>query len=88
MSNSGVLLSLEFSLLVLGMTVPDIFLLAVEMGRFVELVDLLTGMIKPAEDTLPKNIPDQAATVVSCPGSKESSRLFLLRLFCLEMFRH
>lgn len=54
MSNSSVLFSLEFSLFVLGMTVPDIFLLAVEMGRFVELVDLLTGMIKPAEDSLPK----------------------------------
>lgn len=54
MSSSSVLLSLEFSLLVLGMTVPDIFLLAVKMGRFVELVDLLTGIIKPAEDSLPK----------------------------------
>lgn len=42
------------SLLLLGMIVPDIFLLAVGMGRLVELVDLLTGMIKPTEDSLPK----------------------------------
>lgn len=54
MSNSSVLLSLEFSLLVLGMTLPDIFLLAFRMGRLVELVDLLTGVIKPTEDSLPK----------------------------------
>lgn len=57
-SNSSVLLSLEFSLLVLGMTVPDIFLLAVGMGRLVELVDLLTGVIKPTEDSLPKKALD------------------------------
>lgn len=54
MSNSSVLLSLEFSLLVLGMTVPDIFLLAVGMGRLVDLMDLLTGVIKPTKDSLPK----------------------------------
>lgn len=54
MSNSSVLFSLEFSLLVLGMSVPDILLLAVGMGRFVELVELLTGVIKPTEDGLPK----------------------------------
>lgn len=38
----------------LGMTVPDIFLLVVGMGRLVELEDLLTGVIKPTEDSLPK----------------------------------
>jgi len=37
-SNSSVVLVLEFSLLVLGMTVQDLFLLAVGMGELVELV--------------------------------------------------
>lgn len=58
MSSSSVLLNLKFSLLVLRMTVPDIFLLAVGMGRLVELVDLLTGVIKPTEDSLPKKVLD------------------------------
>lgn len=53
-SNSHVLLELEFSLLVLGMTVQDLFLSAVGMGELVELVHLLTGEIKPVEDSLAK----------------------------------
>lgn len=51
-SNSNVLLELEFSLLVLGMTVQDLFLSAVGMGELVELVHLLTGVIKAVEDSL------------------------------------
>lgn len=53
-SNSNVLLGLEFSLLVMGMTLQDLFLLAVAMEELVELVHLLTGVIKPVEDSLPE----------------------------------
>lgn len=53
-SNSSVLLRLEFSLLVLGMTVQDLFLPAVGTGELVELVHLLTGVIKSVEDSLPE----------------------------------
>lgn len=52
MSGHSVLLSLEFSLLVLGIIVPDIYLLGVGMGRLLELLDLLTGVIRPTEDSV------------------------------------
>lgn len=53
-SNSSVLLRLEFSLLVLAMTVQDLFLMDVGMGELVELAHLLTGVIKSVEDSLPE----------------------------------
>lgn len=53
-SNSSVLLGLEFSLLVLEVTMQDLFLSAVGMGELAELVHLLTGVIKSVEDSLPE----------------------------------
>lgn len=76
MSNRSVLLSLEFSLLVLGMTVPDIFLLTVGMGRLVELVDLLTGVIKPTKDSLPKKYRIRQPQWFTALGVKNAAGCF------------
>ena len=78
-SNSNVLIGLEFSLLVLRMTVQDLFLSAVGMGQPVELVHLLTGVIKPVEDSLAEKYQSrQPQWCTLSPESKKSSRLFLI----------
>lgn len=85
MSNSSVLLSLEFSLLVLGMTLPDIFLLAFRMGRLVELVDLLTGLIKPTEDSLPKKYQIRQPQWFPAPGVTNPAGCFSSSFSALDV---